>query len=79
VHLYHWPRMVTAASFDDALASPTLYADPYAVFRWLRDEQPVYWSERFNSWLVTRYADVVGGLRDARLSGRRTSTLSISN
>ncbi len=34
----------------------------------------MYWSERFNSWLVTRYAEVVVGLRDRRLSGRRTST-----
>ena len=65
---------MAAAVFDEALAAPALYADPYPVFREMRDEQPVYWSERFNSWLVTRYADVVIGLRDRRLSGRRTST-----
>jgi hypothetical protein len=62
------------AAFDEALASPALYRDPYPLFHQLRDEQPVYWSAVFNSWLVTRYADVVSGLRDHRLSGRRTST-----
>jgi len=63
-----------AAAFDEALGSPTLFADPYPLYRRMRDEQPVYWSNRFNSWLVTRYDDVVGALRDRRLSGRRTST-----
>ena len=72
--MYHWRHMVAAAAFDEALASPALYADPYPVFRQMREEYPVYWSELFNSWLVTRYADVVVGLRDRRLSGRRTST-----
>jgi cytochrome P450 len=63
-----------AATFEDALGWSSLFADPYPLYRRMRDEQPVYWSDRFNSWLVTRYDDVVGALRDRRLSGRRTST-----
>jgi hypothetical protein len=35
--LYHWRRMVTATVFDDALGSPALYANPFPVFRRLRD------------------------------------------
>jgi len=34
--LYHGRRMLAAAAFDDALASPALYADPYPVFRQMR-------------------------------------------
>jgi cytochrome P450 len=33
--------------------------DPFPVFAWLRDHDPVHWSESLNSWVVTRYDDVV--------------------
>ena len=33
--------------------------DPFPVFAWLRDHDPVHWSETLNSWAVTRYDDVV--------------------
>ena len=32
---------------------------PFPVYRWLRDQAPVYWSESLTAWVVTRYADVV--------------------
>jgi pimeloyl-[acyl-carrier protein] synthase len=47
-------------------------ADPYPLYHRLRSEDPVHWSERFSSWLVTRYSDVSLVLRDPRLSANRT-------
>ena len=34
-------------------------ADPYPFFRRLRSEDPVHHSERLDSWLLTRYDDVL--------------------
>jgi pimeloyl-[acyl-carrier protein] synthase len=47
-------------------------ANPYPFFHRLRSEDPVHWSERFGSWLLTRYSDVSLTLRDPRLSANRT-------
>ena len=47
--------------------------DPYPFFRRLREEDPVHWCEPMNLWLVTRYDDVLAGLRDPRLSSNRMS------
>ncbi len=47
---------------------PIYAANPYALYRLLRENDPVYWDERANSWVLTRYADVAPALRDARFS-----------
>jgi cytochrome P450 len=52
------------------LDSAFLY-NPYRFYQDLRDHDPVYWSEFFNSWVITRYDDIVVGLRDPRLSVNR--------
>lgn len=41
--------------------------DPYPVYHWLRDYDPVHWSDGFNGWVLTRYRDVLAALRDVRL------------
>jgi cytochrome P450 len=33
--------------------------DPFPLYRWLRDHDPVHWSVSLNAWAVTRYADVL--------------------
>jgi cytochrome P450 len=33
--------------------------DPFPVYRWLREHDPVHWSNSFHAWVVTRYADVL--------------------
>jgi cytochrome P450 len=33
--------------------------DPFPVYEWLRDHEPVHWSTTFNGWVVTRFADVI--------------------
>lgn len=56
-------------SLDGLLTSPDYFADPYPAFARLRAEAPVYWSEAWGGWVLTRYADIVTVLHDpARFS-----------
>ena len=41
------------------LKSPQVARDPYPAFAWLRDRDPVHWSESLGAWVVTRYADAL--------------------
>ncbi len=47
-------------------------ADPYPVFRRLRDEAPLYYNEQYDFFAVSRFDDVERGLLDAKtyISGR---------
>ncbi len=47
-------------------------ADPYPVFRRLREEAPLYYNERYDFYAVSRFEDVERGLVDAKrfVSGR---------
>ena len=47
-------------------------ADPYPVFRRLRDEAPIYYNDRHDFYAVSRYEDVERGLVDSKryISGR---------
>ncbi|MGH2496739.1 MAG: cytochrome P450 [Ktedonobacteraceae bacterium] len=47
---------------------PSNIANPYALYQRLRENDPVYWDERANSWVLTRYVEVSTALRDARFS-----------
>ena len=49
--------MVTA--INDDLFSPSVVNDPYTYFSQLRDEDPVHWNEKYELWIVSRYADLV--------------------
>ena len=53
----------TLIDFDTMLGSAAFFADPYPVYHRLRDEQPVFWSERWGCWVLTRYQDVHACLR----------------
>lgn len=35
------------------------YVDPAETYRWLRDEQPVYWDAVNRTWGISRYDDIV--------------------
>src|SRR5262245_5147234 len=39
--------------------------DPYPIYRRMRDEAPLYFSERHGFWALSRYADVRRALKDA--------------
>ena len=38
--------------------NPTFQADPFPVYRWMRDEAPVFYSEKWNWWALSRFEDV---------------------
>jgi cytochrome P450 len=50
---------VSAVTPDLDLKSPANVADPFPLYRWLRDHEPVHWSEALHGWVVTRYDDVL--------------------
>ncbi len=41
------------------LLDPEVLANPYPLYRELRDKAPVHWDPYLHAWVVTRYADVV--------------------
>jgi pimeloyl-[acyl-carrier protein] synthase len=68
------------SEIERALGSPDLFEDPYPVYRELRESFPVYRSEVWDTWVLTRYEDVHATLRDpARFasSGRIEATLDL--
>ena len=54
------------------LLDPEVLADPYPLYRRLREERPVHWDPYLHAWVVTRYRDVVHVLH--RFSADRTPT-----
>lgn len=50
---------------------PESLADPYPLFHRLRAEDPVYWSQRVDGWVLTGFPVVVAILRDPRVSSNR--------
>ncbi len=62
---------MTAAASDPGTSpvefdpfSEVFFNDPYDTYRRLRDEAPVYFSERYGFWALSRYHDVVAAHRD---------------
>ncbi len=54
------------------LLDPDVLANPYPLFRLLRENDPVHWDPFLHAWIVTRYPDVVEVLH--RFSADRTPT-----
>jgi cytochrome P450 len=54
----------TALAFD----SPEVLANPYPLYRQLREDEPVHWEPTEQAWLITRYHDVVAALREQTMS-----------
>lgn len=51
-------------------------ADPYPVYRRLREEAPLYYNERYDFYAVSRFDDVLSGLTDREIySSARGSVL----
>lgn len=51
--------------------APEFLADPFPIYRRLREEDPVHWSPRLKAWVLTRYDDVKGVLLDRTISSDR--------
>ena len=60
------------STFDYRPEDPAILANPYALFDRMRAEDPVHWSPRLKSWVLTRYDDVKRVcLEPARMSSDR--------
>lgn len=46
-------------TIDDETLAAHVFADPYAYYGRLREEDPVHWNDRYKLWLITRHEDVV--------------------
>ena len=56
--------MATEAAGTGALSlyhllDPEVLADPYPLYKRLREESPVHWDPFLHAWVVTRYEDVI--------------------
>jgi pimeloyl-[acyl-carrier protein] synthase len=70
--------MQNLTSIEHLLNTDNFYANPHDIFRQLRAEAPVYWSETWRAWILTRYDDVMSVLRQHELyssAGRVTYLL----
>jgi len=54
------------------LLDPEVLANPYPLFRALRENDPVHWDPFLHAWVVTRYQDVITVLH--KYSAERTPT-----
>jgi len=54
------------------LLDPAVLADPYPLYRKLREQDPVHWDPFLHAWIVTRYQDVITVLH--KFSADRTPT-----
>jgi cytochrome P450 len=50
---------LSTRELDLDLKSRANVYDPFPLYRWLRDHDPVHRSDSLNGWVVTRYADVL--------------------
>jgi pimeloyl-[acyl-carrier protein] synthase len=55
------------------LFAPEALANSYPLFKRMRSEDPVHYSESLGYWILTRYRDVEAAVRDERLSSNRTA------
>jgi cytochrome P450 len=60
---------------EQTLGAPGFFVDPYPFFHRLRREDPIHWSQRWNCWVLTRYADVLSSMHDPRLSNAMRARL----
>src|SRR5438445_823868 len=72
--LLSWEKLTTGVSYD--LLSAKVQANPYGVYRQMREKDPVHWSELARAWFLTRYAEVASVLKDTRFSVEGTQQKS---
>lgn len=64
------PAKANQQTYD--LFAPSALVNSYPLFKRMREEDPVHYSESLGYWILTRYRDVEAALRDERLSSDRT-------
>jgi len=63
--------MSVAEAIDFRPDAPDFLRDPFPVLRRMREEDPVHWSPRLKSWVLTRYDDIKGVCLDREVSSDR--------
>jgi cytochrome P450 PksS len=63
------PAFANEQTYD--LFAPEALANSYPLFKRMRSEDPVHYSEALGYWILTRYRDVEAAVRDERLSSNR--------
>jgi cytochrome P450 len=58
-------------SIDFRPEDPAFLADPFPLYRRMRDDDPAHWSPRLKAWVLTRYDDVKAVCLDERMSSDR--------
>src|SRR5581483_9615449 len=59
-------RAAALPSLDEELTAAEFFADPYATYARLREEDPVHWCEPWGQWVITRFDDVLAVNKDPR-------------
>lgn len=52
------------SELDDLLQTAEFEQNPYPIYHELRERDPVYWSDLWGCWVLTRYDDVVSTMQD---------------
>src|SRR6185295_16604678 len=65
------PAANATSPIDFRPDAPEFLADPYPIYRHLRERDPVHWSPRLKAWVLTRYDDVKSVLLDRTISSDR--------
>ena len=63
--------MQIAENIDFRADSPDFLRDPFPLLRRMREGDPVHWSPRLKSWVLTRYDDVKAVCLDREMSSDR--------
>ncbi len=66
--------------FDSLLSSEAFNENPYPVYHQMRNEAPVYWSDAWGCWMLTRYQDIIWTLQDYQTFtslGRLTASMDL--
>jgi cytochrome P450 len=58
-------------SLDYRPNDPAVLADPFPLYRRMRDEDPAHWSPVLKAWVLTRYEDVKHACQDPEMSSDR--------
>jgi cytochrome P450 len=55
---------VEPGALDTLLTNPAYFQDPYPALAAIREATPLYWSEAWGVWVVTRHEDVLAIFKD---------------
>jgi cytochrome P450 len=69
MHVGH-PLASEVASY---LRDPSTIADPYPLYRRLREREPVHWNEDLGYWVITGFREAESCLQDPRLSRKEAA------